>query len=75
MANNEKDPGDSQDPLEKHSLPGTNQAGKGPGASDEDDQENGPPGGEAAGQDPLEDHSLPGTNQAGKGPGPSGQDD
>ena len=74
MANDDKDPGDSQEPLEEHSLPGTNQAGKGPGASDDDDQESGP-NGEAAGQDPLEDHSLPGTNQAGKGPGASEEDD
>lgn len=32
--------GDKQDQLEEHSLPGTNQAGKGPGAREEHDQEN-----------------------------------
>lgn len=73
MAN--QDPGDRQDPLEEHSLPGTNQAGKGPGSSDGDDQENKPRGGKATDQDQLEDHSLPGTNQAGKGPGAGEEND
>ena len=58
-----------EEQLEEHSLPGTNQAGKGPGSSEDNDQEN-RPGGEAAHQDQLEEqleeHSLPGTNQAGK---------
>ena len=62
-----EDPDDGPDPLEEHSLPGTNQAGKGPGSSDGNDQES--RGGKAIDQDQLEDHSLPGTNQAGKGPG------
>lgn len=56
-----------QDQLEEHSLPGTNQAGKGPGAREETDQENRPGSGEPD-QERLEEHSLPGTNQAGEGP-------
>jgi hypothetical protein len=54
--------------LEAHSLPGTNQAGKGPGLREKHDQENGPGGAEPQRQEQLEKHSLPGTNQAGKGP-------
>ena len=63
----DKDHGDKQDQLDEHSLPGTNQAGKGPGSSEKKDQENGQE------NDPENDdeHSLPGTNQAGKGPGSS----
>jgi hypothetical protein len=64
---------DKQDRLEEHSLPGTNQAGKGPGSSEENDQENqesGPGDTGSQHQDQLEEHSLPGTNQAGKGPDP-----
>ena len=64
-----EDRGGKQDQLEDHSLPGTNQAGKGPGSPEKNDEENRPCGGEAEDQDQLEDHSLPGTNQAGKGPG------
>ena len=60
---------DKQDQLEKHSLPGTNQAGKGPGSYEKNDQENRPDGGGTQHQDQREEHSLPGTNQAGKGPG------
>ena len=59
-----EDHGAKQEQIEEHSLPGTNQAGKGP-SSCEDDQEN-RPGGGAQHQDQLEEHSLPGTNQAGK---------
>jgi hypothetical protein len=55
-----------QDQLEEHSLPGTNQAGKGPATGEKNDQQN-RPGGQGA-NDQLEEHSLPGTNQAGKGP-------
>jgi hypothetical protein len=61
-----EDHGGKQDQLEEHSLPGTNQAGKGPGPSEKNDQENRPGGGGAQHQDQLEEHSLPGTNQAGK---------
>ena len=56
------------DQFEEHSLPGTNQAGKGPGSCERNDPEN-RPGGVGAHQDQLEEHSLPGTNQAGKEPG------
>ena len=62
-----QDHGGKQDQLEEHSLPGTNQAGKGPGSGEKSDQENGPGAGGAEHQDQLEEHSLPGTNQAGKG--------
>ena len=61
--------GRKQGPIEEHSLPGTNQAGKGPGSGEENNQEKRPSGGGT--QDRLEEHSLPGTNQAGKGPGSS----
>jgi hypothetical protein len=64
-----KDHGGKQGPVEEHSLPGTNQAGKGPGSGEENNHETGPRGGGSQHQDRLEEHSLPGTNQAGKGPG------
>jgi hypothetical protein len=70
----DEDPGHKQDALDERPLPGTNQAGKGPGSC-EKDHENEPRGGAAAPQDPLEEHSLPGTNQAGKGPGPCDKND
>ena len=57
-----------EDQLEKHSLPGTDQAGKGPDSCEKDDHEKKPGGGAGPQQDQLEKHSLPGTNQAGKGP-------
>jgi hypothetical protein len=64
-----EDDGGKQDQLEEHSLPGTNQAGKGPGACEKDDQDNRPDGGgRAKHDDQLQEHSLPGTNQSGKGP-------
>ena len=63
-----EDHGHKQDELEEHSLPGTNQAGKGPGSCKESDQENRPRGEGAQHENQLEEHSLPGTNQAGKGP-------
>ena len=65
----EKDQCDKEQYLEEHSLPGTNQAGKGPGSREENDQQNGPSGAKSQHQRQLEEHSLPGTNQAGKGPG------
>ncbi len=43
--------------LNEHSLPGTNQAGKGPGSCDKNDQVNRPDG-----------EGAPGTNQSGKRP-------
>ena len=54
---------DAQDPLEDHSLPGTNQTGKGPGDAEEQKETR-----DATEElpEPLEEHSLPGTNQAGK---------
>jgi hypothetical protein len=65
-----EDHGGKQDQLEEHSLPGTNQAGEGPGACENDDEA--AAGGDASQQqDQLEEHSLPGTNQAGKGPDPT----
>ncbi len=64
----DKDRGGKRDQLDEHSLPGTNQAGKGPGSCEENDQENGPGGG-TPDPDQLDEHSLPGTNQAGEGPG------
>ena len=65
---NEHD-GTKRDQLQEHSLPGTNQAGKGPGSSEQDDRQK-KAGEEAADtQEQLDEHSLPGTNQAGKGPG------
>ncbi len=54
--------------LEEHSLPGTNQAGKGPEPRQDADPENRPKA-DRPNDDALEEHSLPGTNQAGKGPG------
>lgn len=64
-----------QDQVE-HSLPGTNQAGKGPDSTRKGDDEQHRSGAEI-GRDnrELEKHSLPGTNQAGKGAGSSGKDD
>jgi len=55
-----------QDQLQEHSLPGTNQAGKGPGSRPEEEPKT--PAKSAQDKDRLEKHSLPGTNQAGKGP-------
>ena len=62
MANTDR--GGKQDQLEEHSLPGTNQAGKGPGSCETDDREQRSGGGQH--EDELEEHSLPGTNQAEK---------
>ena len=62
-----EDHGDKQDQLEEHSLPGTNQGGKGR-SCEENNQDDRPGGKGAHHQDQLEAHSLPGTDQAGKGP-------
>ena len=56
-----------QDHLEEHSLPGTNQAGKGPEPGEGAEPEYRPRRGQPH-DGALEKHSLPGTNQAGKGP-------
>ncbi len=63
-----------QDQLEEHSLPGTNQAGKGSDQCEAADPEKGPARGQRH-DAALEEHSLPGTNQAGKGPGSSENND
>ena len=62
-----EDHGGKHDQLEEHSLPGTNQAGKGLSSCEKSDQENSPSGGGPQHKDQLEEHSLPGTTQAGKG--------
>ena len=62
-----------KDQREQHSLPGTNQAGKGPNAPEPQDETAGPRRGSAHEQ--LDKHSLPGTNQAGRGPGSDEKDD
>ena len=67
--------GGKEEQLEEHSLPGTNQAGKGPSPCEEDDHQNRPRAEGAQQQEQLEEHSLPGTNQAGKGPSSSEEDD
>jgi hypothetical protein len=67
-----------EEQLKAHSLPGTNQAGKGADEGEQTDRENGKPGGaqkRSGDQEQLDAHSLPGTNQAGKGPGGARQDD
>ena len=61
-----QDQGNGHDQLEKHSLPGTNQAGKGSDSCETDDHKSRPGGSAGPQQDQLEKHSLPGTNQAGK---------
>jgi hypothetical protein len=66
------DHGGNEDQLEKHSLPGTNQAGKGPSSPERNHESRRPPG--AQPQEQLDEHSLPGTNQAGTGPSPSEKD-
>jgi hypothetical protein len=61
-----ENPGGKREQLEQHSLPGTNQAGKGADPCENDsDQERRSRAGDRS---QLEEHSLPGTNQAGKGP-------
>ena len=60
-----EDHGGKQDQLEEHSLPGSNQAAKGPGACEKDDQKNKPGGRGAQHQEQLEEHSLPGTKTTG----------
>jgi hypothetical protein len=66
MENKERRGG--QDHLEEHSLPGTNQAGKGPEPGEEADPAYIPGRGRRHDGALEEPHSLPGTNQAGKGP-------
>ena len=63
-----KDQDTVQDQLDQHSLPGTNQAGKGPGAREENALENGPDDSKGQRQDQLEEHSLPGTNPGWESP-------
>ena len=70
-----EDQSGKQQYLEEHSLPGTNQAGKGPGSREKNDQQNRPSGAKSQHQRQLEEHSLPGTNQAGKGPGSREEND
>jgi len=47
-----------QDQLEKHSLPGTNQAGKGLDSCEKIERENRPGGGDSQHQDQLDEDSL-----------------
>jgi len=61
MENQDQD--SKQEQLVEHSLPGTNQAGK--GAKNDHERK---PAGRTENRHELEEHSLPGTNQAGKGP-------
>lgn len=70
-----KDDGATRNHLDQHSLPGTNQAGKGPSSAEQNDRETQPSEGEAQTSEQVEEHSLPGTNQAGKGPGSSHKED
>ena len=65
----------TRDQRDQHSLPGTNQAGKGPSSSEQHDREKQPSEGEADTSEQLDEHSLPGTNQAGTGPGSSQKED
>ena len=58
-----------QDQLAEHSLPGTNQAGRGPSSCEKNHEESSSGGRGSQQHDQLEEHSLPGTNQSGKGPG------
>ncbi len=67
----DKEPeGREQDQLKEHSLPGTNQAGKGANPGEKAGQLNGPREAPRPPHDQLQEHGLPGTNQAGKGPSP-----
>lgn len=54
-----------------HSLPGTNQAGR--GATRKDGTEPATDPRQDQPHDQIESHSLPGTNQAGKGARPKGE--
>jgi hypothetical protein len=64
-----------QNQVQQHSLPGTNQAGKGPDSSKKGDHEHRPGAEIGSASDQLEKHSLPGTNQAGKGADSSRKND
>ncbi len=68
-----KSHGGTQDQLEDHSRPGTNQAGKRPNSDEKTDDRKRVDGRRTPHQAHREEHSLPGTNQAGKGPGPDGE--
>lgn len=57
----------THDQLEEHSLPGTNQAGKGPGECGPGDQKKRPTEGEVHPQKPRTKHTITGTNHVGKG--------
>ena len=63
MDNN--DHGGTQDRLEEHSLPGTNQAGTGPSACEERDQEERPRD-HAPDQDQREEHRASGAGSSGE---------
>ena len=63
MMKNEKR-SDNDEQLKAHSLPGTNQAGKGADEGQHDDRDERK---RSDDQEQLNAHSLPGTNQAGKG--------
>ena len=69
----DKDHGGTQEPLQEHSLPGTNQAGKGSDSAEKTDDGAVPSGGRLQRTTQHEEHSLPGTNQAGKRPAPRGR--
>jgi hypothetical protein len=66
MSTEKRDTRQSQ--IDKHSLPGMNQAGEGPEERDKDDQ-NPLHSRRDQSQAAIEEHSLPGMNQAGEGPG------
>lgn len=55
------------DRVEQHSLPGTNQAGKGPGTCEEPGRPKNSSEEGVLRPNGLSRHSLPGTDQAGKG--------
>ena len=65
---NDKDRSSNQGQLKEHSLPGTNQAGKGPDSCETSDPKTNSGSVSPQHETHLKKHSLPGTNQAGKGP-------
>lgn len=62
----DKQPGGTHEQRERHSLPGTRQAGKGPVTTGTGDPDTTPRDRRAPPATDLEAHSLPGTDQAGK---------
>ena len=60
MANKDRS---KQNYVEQHSLPGTNQAGRGPAPSKKGDDEHRPAAEIGQANDQLEKHSLPGTSK------------